>query len=56
MQDIKRLFRYHGAEHQNVNAYEKNVDLEIADIQAQTTIHPRLWHELYVFRAADWDR
>lgn len=41
MQDIKRLFRYHGAEHKNVNAYEKNVDLEIADIQAQTTIHPR---------------
>ena len=41
MEDIKRLFRYHGAEHKNVNAYEKNVDLEIADIQAQTTIHPR---------------
>ncbi len=41
MEDIKRLFRYHGAEHKNVNAYEKNVDLQIADIQTQTTIHPR---------------
>lgn len=41
MDDIKRLFRYHGAEHKNVNAFEKNVDLEIANIQEQTTIHPR---------------
>ncbi len=24
MKDIKRLFRYHGAEHKNVNAYEHN--------------------------------
>lgn len=41
MEDIKRLFRYHGAEHKNVNAYERNLDLQIPEIQAQTTIHPR---------------
>lgn len=41
MKDIKRLFRYHGAEHKNVNAYEKNMDLSIQNIQSNTTIHPR---------------
>lgn len=41
MKDVKRLFRYHGAEHKNVNAYEHNTPLEIARIQEWTTIHPR---------------
>lgn len=41
MKDIKRLFRYHGAEHKNVNAYEHNSNLQISDIQSFTTIHPR---------------
>jgi len=41
MKDVKRLFRYHGAEHKNVNAYEHNSRLELAEIQSHTTIHPR---------------
>lgn len=41
MKDVKRVFRYHGAEHKNVNAYEKGCTLDIQGIQAQTTIHPR---------------
>lgn len=41
MKDVKRLFRYHGAEHKNVNAYEHDAILEIGNIQAFTTIHPR---------------
>ena len=41
MKDIKRLFRYHGAEHKNVFAFEKGVPLVIPHIQQQTTIHPR---------------
>jgi uncharacterized protein YqhQ len=41
MKDVKRLFRYHGAEHKNVNAYEHDAALEIARIQSYTTIHPR---------------
>ncbi len=41
MKDVKRLFRYHGAEHKNVNAYEKDMPLEIASIQSNTTLHPR---------------
>ena len=41
MSDIKRLFRYHGAEHKNVNAYEQGSALELDKIQEHSTIHPR---------------
>ena len=41
MKDIKRLFRYHGAEHKNVNAYEHNSPLIIDKIKEWSTIHPR---------------
>jgi uncharacterized protein YqhQ len=41
MKDVKRLFRYHGAEHKNVNAYEHDTPLKINKIQDWTTIHPR---------------
>ncbi len=41
MKDVKRLFRYHGAEHKNVNAYEHETPLQIDKIQGWTTIHPR---------------
>lgn len=41
MKDVKRLFRYHGAEHKNVSAYERDMNLDIASIQTNTTIHPR---------------
>jgi uncharacterized protein YqhQ len=41
IKDVKRLFRYHGAEHKNVNAYEHGTPLDIAKIQTWTTLHPR---------------
>lgn len=41
MKDVRRLFQYHGAEHKNVNAYEKETGLEIPAIQTNSTIHPR---------------
>ncbi|MDI3504273.1 MAG: hypothetical protein PWP64_1209 [Candidatus Cloacimonadota bacterium] len=41
MKDVKRLFRYHGAEHKNVNAYEHDSSLKVDEIQNYTTIHPR---------------
>ncbi|PKN80341.1 MAG: DUF1385 domain-containing protein [Candidatus Cloacimonetes bacterium HGW-Cloacimonetes-1] len=41
MKDVHRVFQYHGAEHKNVNAYEKGVELTVANIQLQSTIHPR---------------
>lgn len=41
MKDVHRLFQYHGAEHKNVNAYERDAGLETPTIQSNTTIHPR---------------
>lgn len=41
MKDVKRVFRYHGAEHKNVNAYEHGLPLDVRNVQTQTTIHPR---------------
>ena len=41
MRDVHRVFRYHGAEHKNVNAYEHDDELTVENIQRWTTIHPR---------------
>ncbi len=41
LKDINRIFRYHGAEHKNVNAYEHETPLQVSEIQKWTTLHPR---------------
>ncbi|CAG0929858.1 hypothetical protein TFLX_01438 [Thermoflexales bacterium] len=41
MEDIRRVFGYHGAEHKTINAYEAGLDLSIANVQQQTVQHPR---------------
>lgn len=41
LKDINRIFRYHGAEHKNVNAYEHETPLVVPEIQKWTTLHPR---------------
>ncbi len=41
MKDVKRIFRYHGAEHKNVSAYEHDSGLTIPEIQKESTLHPR---------------
>src|SRR5512136_895073 len=41
MDDIKRVFAYHGAEHKTINAYESGFDLTVLDVQRQTVLHPR---------------
>ncbi|MFN7967266.1 MAG: DUF1385 domain-containing protein [Acidobacteriota bacterium] len=41
MPDIKRLFRYHGAEHKVVHAYEAKRGMDVATVQSFTTFHPR---------------
>jgi uncharacterized protein YqhQ len=41
LKDINRVFRYHGAEHKNVNAYEHDTPLQVPEIQKWTTLHPR---------------
>ncbi len=39
--DIKRVFRYHGAEHKAVNAYEAGVSMEVEAIKKYGTVHVR---------------
>lgn len=41
MEDIQRVFQYHGAEHKVINAYEAGVPLEVNKIQSFPTLHPR---------------
>ncbi len=41
MKDIKRVFRYHGAEHKTVNAYEAKVPLSVENVQEFPTSHFR---------------
>ena len=39
--DIKRVFKYHGAEHKAVNAYEAGVPLEVEAVRKHDTAHVR---------------
>jgi len=41
MDDIKRVFSYHGAEHKTIAAYEHGDALEVAAVQKYSTAHPR---------------
>ena len=41
MEDVKVLFRYHGAEHKTVHCYEAGKKLTYENIKKFTTLHPR---------------
>ena len=41
MKDIKRLFQYHGAEHQAVNCYEAGKPVSAANVKKHSPIHRR---------------
>lgn len=41
MEDIKRVFAYHGAEHKTINAVEAGVELVPAEVAKQSVEHPR---------------
>lgn len=41
LQDIKRVFQYHGAEHKVINAYEAGEELTVEKVQRYSTFHPR---------------
>jgi len=41
IKDIKRVFRYHGAEHKTIHAYEAGLPLETGAIQRFGTLHVR---------------
>ncbi len=41
MQDIKRVFMYHGAEHKSIFCYEKGLELTVENVREQSRLHPR---------------
>jgi uncharacterized protein YqhQ len=41
MEDIQRVFEYHGAEHKVIFTYEAGEDLTIENARRQSTLHPR---------------
>lgn len=41
MEDIKRVFAYHGAEHKTINAYEAGDALTPERVQSYSLLHPR---------------
>jgi uncharacterized protein YqhQ len=41
LQDIQRLFAYHGAEHKSVFAYEQGCSLTVEEVATRSRFHPR---------------
>ncbi len=41
MEDVKRVFAYHGAEHKTINAYEAGAPLTPASVRRFSLVHPR---------------
>jgi uncharacterized protein YqhQ len=41
MEDIKRTFMYHGAEHKSINCLEHNMDLTVENVMASSRFHKR---------------
>ncbi len=41
MKEIKRVYMYHGAEHKTISAFEHGLELNVENVQKQTTIHDR---------------
>jgi len=39
--DIKRTFMYHGAEHKSIFCYEKGLELTVENVRCQKRFHPR---------------
>lgn len=41
MKDMKRVFKYHGAEHKTIACYEDNQELTVENVKKYTRFHPR---------------
>lgn len=41
MQEMKRVFAYHGAEHKTIRCYEAGLPLTVDNVRIQTRLHPR---------------
>ncbi|HCS11333.1 MAG TPA: DUF1385 domain-containing protein, partial [Clostridiales bacterium] len=41
LEDIKRVFMYHGAEHKTIYCYEHGEELTVENVRKYSTLHPR---------------
>ena len=41
MEEMKRVFSYHGAEHKTIRCYEAGLPLTVENVRRQTRLHPR---------------
>ena len=41
MEDMRRVFAYHGAEHKTIRCYEAGLPLTVENVRQQTRLHPR---------------
>ena len=41
MEEMKRVFAYHGAEHKTIRCYEAGLPLTVENVRMQTRLHPR---------------
>ncbi len=49
LEDMKRLFQYHGAEHKTIHVFEAGLPLEPKNARQFTTLHPRCGTSFLVF-------
>ena len=49
MDDIKRLFQYHGAEHKTVYTFEAREELTVENARGKSTLHPRCGTSFLLF-------
>ena len=64
LNDMKRVWGYHGAEHKAIFCYEKGLPLTVENVKAQSRIHPRcgtsfmfivMLVSILVFSFTSWD-
>ncbi|HEX8171294.1 MAG TPA: DUF1385 domain-containing protein [Thermoanaerobaculia bacterium] len=49
MEDIRRVFQYHGAEHKTVFTFEANEELTVENARKKSTLHPRCGTSFLLF-------
>lgn len=49
MQDIHKLFQYHGAEHKTIHCFENGIELTPENADQYTTLHPRCGTSFLMF-------
>ncbi|MGN6184075.1 MAG: DUF1385 domain-containing protein [Thermoanaerobaculia bacterium] len=49
MDEIKRVFQYHGAEHKTVYTFEANEELTVENARVKSTLHPRCGTSFLMF-------